>query len=173
MKGDDMRKLGWVAAALLAAGCGKKKEPAPPASSGSDPVSLALTNAKRTKCASQLKQLWLMENQYVVSCGGPQRRFPVETGGAFWLKLSQPSSRLIEESEQEIYACPFKTPRRDATDYRGPASDVNRMMDGDAVGACIGNHPDGSAVIVRKSGDIMVVKEGDALCQKAMETTKP
>lgn len=164
-----MKKLGWVAAALLTVGCGKKEEPAPPASSGSDPVSLAMVNAKRIRCANNLKQLWVMQNNYMVQYGGVQKLFPQETGGAFWLELSQPSSRLIDESLQSIYACPFKTPRMGATDYRGPASDVNMMRDGDAVGACIGNHPDGSAIIIRKMGDVQEVKEGDPL----LKTTKP
>lgn len=156
-----MNRLGWgLAFLLVAVGCGKKKE---------EPPKTAIDDAKKAACANNLKQLWNMQNNYIIQYGGRQMLFPQETGGAFWLKLSQPSSRLIDESLQGIYACPYKAPRKGETDYRGPASDVNMMRDGDAVGACIGNHPDGSAIIIRKMGDVQEVKEGDPL----LKTTKP
>ena len=156
-----------LAVLLVLVGCGKKQETPSTAGIG------AVDNAKIAACANNLKQLLKMQYNYMVQYGGTQKMMPRETGGAFWLKLSKSPTVLIDSSLQSIYACPFKAPRPGATDYRGPASDVNRMQGGDPVGACIGNHPDGSAVIMRKSGDIQTVKEGDSLYQKALETTKP
>ncbi len=157
-----MRRLGWIAAALpLLVACGKKKE---------DPLMVKSMNAaKLQSCRNNLKQLWLTQSNYRVQYGGPQKLFPKETGGAFWLKLSRPPTVLIDASLQDVYVCPHRTLRAGATDYRGPSGDVNQFGGEDPVGACIGNHPDGSAVILRKSGDLQTAHEGDAICQKALE----
>lgn len=128
---------------------------------------------KKRDCALHLTQLWKMQNVYMVQYGGPRKLMPSETGGAFWLKLSKPPTALIDATLEEFYHCPFRQGPSGTTDYRGPNGDVNRFGDGDPVGACIGHHPDGSATVLRKSGDVLTVEKDDAFFKLALEKTAP
>lgn len=80
---------------------------------------------------ANLKQLWMMEWNYAVQFGGPEKRMPDDTGSAFWIKLTKTNPPLIDESLSDIFVCPVTRARQ----YRGPSGDVNYYGDGDPVGA--------------------------------------
>lgn len=129
--------------------------------------------ARVTSCANNLKQLWIMQNQYVVHFGGPQKLLPSETGDAFWLKLSKPPIQMIGESLLDIYQCPVENADDEGCDYRGPAKDVNGYADEDPVGADVdGNHGEGrGGNVIQKSGDVRTVAADNGLWAKAAEKT--
>ncbi len=128
---------------------------------------------KKTLCCNNLSQLWKMQHNYMVQYGGSSRSMPVQLGGDFWLHLTRLTPPLIDSTLRGIFQCPFRVEEdRVGVVYRGPAKNVHALADGDPVGACIGNHPDGTCVILRKSGDVQVVTNTDPLFQKAMQTTK-
>lgn len=109
-------------------------------------------------CANNLSQLWKMEQVYMASRGGRMKRFPAETGGAFWLKLNETTPPLIEDTCLDIFLCPVtgNAPVKGETDYLGPAVDVNTLKDGDWVGADrVGNHGKDGGNALRKSGDVV------------------
>jgi hypothetical protein len=136
-------------------------------------IARATRNAKATACCNNLSQLWKLQHHYMVSFGGTAKSMPRETGGAFWLKLSQ----LVDPSLAEIYGCPFKGMANapGTTDYRGPAGNGNTCADGDPVGADkINNHgPGEGGSVLRKSGDVMTVQESDPLWTIARTKTSP
>ena len=136
-------------------------------------------NSRVTSCVSNLSQLWKMQWNYAVHFGGPDKRMPTETGGAFWLVLRRTDPPLIDDMLLTIFSCPVKgrRPLRDATDFRGPHIDVNstKIGDGDPVGADkIGNHGSGKGGnVIRKSGDVITVPEDDPFWLLAAEKTIP
>ncbi len=115
-----------------------------------------------------------MQANYMIQYGGSRKLLPIETGKDFWLKLSSPETLLIDPSLPGIYFCPFSklTRKFGECSYRGPRSNVNEFKDEDLVGACIGVHPDGSANVLRKSGDIQTTNKGDSLFNSALEKTQ-
>lgn len=140
-------------------------------------IARATRNAKVTSCVNNQSQLWKMQINYMVQFGGREKRMPEETGGSFWLKLSQTDPPLIDVTLREIYECPLKgSPNSPGTtDYRGPNGNVNRFNDGDPVGADkIGNHGSGEGGnVLRKSGDVQTVSESDPLWSTAAVKTVP
>ena len=60
----------------------------------------SLRRARIVHCAGNLSQLWKMEYVYMAypEYGGPEKIYPTETGGAFWLKLTQTNPPLIDDS---------------------------------------------------------------------------
>jgi hypothetical protein len=101
--------------------------------------------ARTTNCQGNLSQLWKMQYIYSIQFGGPQKRFPEETGGKFWLKMSDPKTRLIAPELSDIYICPIsldgysrvgkKTVPEVKTNYRGPSRNVNQYSEDYPVGA--------------------------------------
>ncbi|MDP6959279.1 MAG: hypothetical protein QF645_10760 [Planctomycetota bacterium] len=99
--------------------------------------------SRNTLCVNNLSQLWKMQHNYSVQFGGPRKRFPEETGGKFWLKLSDPKTRLIAPELSGIYTCPLRLEAGEGgnsmpevkTNYRGPARNVNQYSEDDPVGA--------------------------------------
>ncbi len=140
-------------------------------------IARATRNAKATACCNNLSQLWKMQHHYMVSFGGTAKSMPPETGGGFWLKLSQTTPPLVDPFIADIYGCPLEgTPNGPlTTDYRGPASNVNAYADRDPVGADkINNHgPREGGTVLRKSGDVMTVSENDPLWTAARTKTSP
>ena len=139
-------------------------------------VGRATHNANVTNCANNLSQLWKMQNNYMVQYGGSHKLLPYETGGRFWLKLSDTEIGMIDNTFDDIYACPLEgTPNAGETDYRGPSSNVNKYRDGDPVGADrIYNHSDDGSEggnVLRKSGDVQTVGSNDPLWTRAESMT--
>jgi hypothetical protein len=137
-------------------------------------IAKATKNAKVTSCAANLRQLWTMQNNYMVQFGGTQKRMSSETGRDFWLRLSKPPSTLIDASLKDIYRCPVKGGYSEC-DYRGPSSDVNLYGDGDPVGADMSeNHgsSEGGNVLL-KSGDLQTVESRDRHWTLAERMTCP
>ncbi|MBI2900011.1 MAG: DUF2950 family protein [Planctomycetes bacterium] len=130
-----------------------------------------------TMCANNLSQLYKMQMNYMVQYGGPQKLMPVETGEAFWLKLSDRRIRLIDDSLLDLYQCPVENvdDGPGTCDYRGPAKNVNGASygDGDPVGADVdGNHGTGrGGNVLRKSGDVQTCGASDSLWSLAAEKT--
>ena len=118
-----------------------------------------------THCVNNLKQLWGMQNIYMITFGGDRKLFPTETGGDFWLKLNKTNPPLIDSTVLDVFVCSFTGNPADgiSTDYRGPASDVNKYGDDDPVGADnIGNHgQDEGGNLLRKNGDVVTVGPND------------
>lgn len=140
-------------------------------------IARAIRNAKVTACINNLSQLWKMQANYMVQFGGYMKTMPTETCGGFWLKLSQTSPALIDQTLKAIYACSVKgaQPAWGSTDYRGPTANVNSFLDGDIVGAdIVANHGTGEGGnIVRKSGDALTVPANDAFWTLAGTKTCP
>jgi hypothetical protein len=143
-------------------------------------ISHATRNARVTNCANNLSQLWKMQNNYMVRYGGAHKLMPVETGGDFWMKLSDPrpdgTVQLARPYLSQFYECPLEgTPNVSDTDYRGPSSNVNKFKDGDPVGADrVTNHSDDGSEggnVLRKSGDVQTVGSNDALWTRAATKT--
>ncbi len=139
-------------------------------------IARAIRNARVTNCANNLSQLWKMQNNYMVQYGGAFKNMPEETGGNFWTKLSAPESTLIDSTLNDIYMCPLEgTTNSGDTDYRGPASNVNKFKDGDPVGADkTTNHSDDGSEggnVLRKSGDVQTVGNNDTLWNAAGSKT--
>ncbi len=140
-------------------------------------IARAIGNSRGTRCANNLTQLWKMQYNYSLTYGGMNKWMPEETSGQFWLKLSSPETPMMDSSMAEIYQCPLEgTPEAGATDYRGPANNVNRTMDADPVGAdkTTNHSEDGSdgGNVLRKSGDVLTVPGGDALWTLAASKTQ-
>ena len=117
-----------------------------------------------------------MHHNYRETFGGRSKAMSRETGGEFWLKLSRVSPPLIDPSaSDDFYRCRVRDQWDRPTDYRGPASDVNDLADGDAVGADIdGNHGRGEGGnVLTKSGDVQTATAEDPIWQRAAVTTKP
>ena len=78
-----------------------------------------LGRARTIACANNLSQLWKMQCIYKHQHGGAWGIYVQDTGGAFWIRLSQGTKPLIDSSMVEIYACPVKRvpPRPGTTDY--------------------------------------------------------
>lgn len=126
---------------------------------------------RMTGCANNLAQLWKMQNNYMVQYGGMEKRMPAETGTAFWLKLSEPPTMLIDNTLLEIYRCPFVAANEPCS-YRGPAMDVNIYHDDNVVGADLqGNHGSERHNVILKSGDVHSVESDERLWRQAALTT--
>ena len=140
-------------------------------------IARAIRNAKVTGCVNNLAQLWKMQHNYMVQYGGSAKAMPVETGGQFWLKLTNIVPPLIDNTLKDAFACQVKAtpPGSGATDYRGPNGNVNTFADGDPVGADkVGNHgANEGGNVVRKSGDVQTVSENDPIWIDASSKTAP
>ncbi len=125
-----------------------------------------------TRCATNLKQLWVMHENYRMQFGG-RKLLPSDTGAGFWTLLTKTSPPLIDASLGDIYDCPISPGLGgiDNCEYRGPASDVNAYADTDPVGAC--DHGDAGIVVIRKSGDAMLYARADPVAVSALEKTRP
>jgi hypothetical protein len=140
-------------------------------------IARAIRNAKVTRCVNNLAQLYKMQHNYAAQYGGPDRLMPIQTGGQFWLHLNTMTPPLIDSTLADIYACPMEGNLNapGTTDYRGPALNVNRMADGDPIGADkVGNHgPREGGNVIRKSGDVVPVSASDPLWMLAESKTSP
>src|SRR5262245_11123953 len=58
-------------------------------------IARAIKNAKIARCQNNLKQLWTMQANYMVQFGSADHLMPHDTGGAFWMKLTQTTPPLI------------------------------------------------------------------------------
>ena len=138
-------------------------------------IARAIGSSKMTKCASNLSQLYKMMYNYSISFGGSWKLMPTETGGAFWLKLSNVNPPLIDPNLSDIYHCPLEANLGvGTTDFRGPIGNINNFYDGDAIGADkLTNHAGGGGNVLRKSGDVTGVHESDAIWAQAATKTMP
>jgi hypothetical protein len=134
----------------------------------------ALTRAKVTMCANNLRQLWTLETFYMSKFGGRMKALPSATGSAFWLALTKTEPPIINETALDVLVCPFsgQKPRNGFTTYRGPIVSANRLAGGDVVGCCeAGHHPDGTINVLKKSGDVVAVGPSDPLYKIAIDST--
>ena len=139
-------------------------------------IARALRRARVLNCANNLAQLWKMENVYMASPlhGGPNRMYPSETGGAFWLKLNTIDPPLIDDFALDIFACPVVGGRgiKGETDYLGPRSDIHFLLDRDYVGSDRpGKHGNDGGSVLRKSSDVLELEETEFL--KAAARCRP
>jgi hypothetical protein len=131
--------------------------------------------AQLTACQNNLSQLWKMQCVYMSQFGGRMKRMPDATGKEFWLALSKTQPPLIDPTVADIFICPAsgKDSKDGGCTYRGPAVNVAKLADGDVVGMCDDEAHGDVAVILRKSGDAIVISRSDPLYEAALEKTKP
>ncbi len=120
----------------------------------------SLRRARSTACASNLSQLWKLQNVYISQFGSRPKLMPQKHGKDFWLHLSLGNPPLIDEETWDVYSCPVRgRPVPGTTDYLGPPQYVQRLGDSDPVGSDDwDNHSeDGSrgGNLLRKAGDIV------------------
>ena len=125
-------------------------------------IANAKSRARVTSCASNLRMIWTLQMTYQAQFGGPEKLMPVETGSAFWLKLTRTTPSLVDPSEMEIFLCPVHDKSTiGACDYLGPSRPVKTLPGGDPVGADRkGNHREGGNIL-RKSGDVLELQDAD------------
>jgi hypothetical protein len=127
-------------------------------------VARATHRAKVTSCASNLRQLWMMQNVYVAQFGGRMKSMPEQTGADFWRALSTTAPPLIDPTDADLFLCPvLGTSSLGECDYLGPAHPVTRLGGGDPVGADKpGNHgPREGGNVLRKTGDVIELEPRD------------
>jgi hypothetical protein len=130
--------------------------------------------AADASCANNLSQLWKMEFVYMSQFGGRMKAMPKETGKEFWLALSKTQPPLIDETLFEIYICPASglEPKAGVCSYAGPAQGVARAADNDPVGLCDDEGHGDEVILLRKSGDVMMVPREGPEHQAAPKATK-
>lgn len=130
--------------------------------------------AQAASCANNLSQLWKMQHIYMVQFGGRTKLMPVETGKAFWLKLSKTTPPLIDDSNVDIRVCPLSgVEAKDfACTYAGPAQSVSKLSDEGVVGMCDDEGHGDQVVLLRKSGDVMEVARDGPEHAEAKKGTK-
>jgi prepilin-type N-terminal cleavage/methylation domain-containing protein len=152
-------------------------------------IAKALHRSKVSSCASNLSQLYKLQNVYMSKFGGPQRYMPFEQGMAFWEKLAKVQPPLLDFTQLDLLKCPLydepevegdQEQRQGLCHYYGPVSNINRAAEGIPIGCdAYENHggtPPGSngGNILRKSGD--VVEDNGELwnaCAKSKLKCKP
>jgi len=129
------------------------------------------SQAKKTLCANNLKQLWILQYAHAKKEGG-KSVMPRSTGAAFWLSLEGSPDVA---SEPDVFVCPLsgKAAGKGVTTYRGPKADVNTLPAEAVVGCCTGFHGDGSVTVLRKDGSVVLEEKGSAVQKEALEATKP
>ena len=140
-------------------------------------ISQAITNARKTACASNLRSLWSTTVAWSAQ-NGPYKAMPSETGSAFFLKLQQGPRPFL--SRYEIFICPLSGDAIEAgsTSYRGPRTNVNKMEDKSPVAADKNlpenNHGLGAGGnVLTKLGDVREYSEEDPVWREAEVTTEP
>ena len=135
------------------------------------------STAKKTLCASQLKQMWVLQqaaNKTVkpekTDKTGKTAGISTSTGKKFWLDLqSTPGA----QEDLDSFVCPLsgKTPGKGVVTYRGPAKPLASLKESDCVGSCTGIHSDGSVTVLYKNGSVLVLEKGDPAIAAALKTT--
>jgi hypothetical protein len=131
------------------------------------------STAKKTLCASQLKQMWTLQAANKTAKPdktGKPAGMPASTGKKFWLDVqSSPGA----QEDLDSFVCPLsgKAPGKGVVTYRGPLKPVASMKDGDCVGACSGIHSDGSVTALYKNGSVLVLEKGDPAIAGALKST--
>ena len=133
----------------------------------------ALRRARMVACAGNLSQLWKMENVYMAhpEYGGPDKIYPTETGGAFWLKLTQTNPALIDDSALSLFFCPVvgRDVIKGETDYLGPRANIATLGDGAYIGGDRpGYHGVDNGMMLRKSSDVVEL-EGNEFLEAAAQ----
>lgn len=132
-------------------------------------------NMQAAACHNNLVQLWRQANNYMIQFGGRRKEMSSETGGRFWLALSETKPPLIPPEWAVVYACPFRLEnwRKGEVHYRGPKENYNETWSEERViGACL-DHPDGTSVILLGSGEILRIRKQDSRYQRALDETSP
>lgn len=137
-------------------------------------IARAIRRARVTSCANNLSQLWKMQNVYMSQFGGRMKGMPTYQGTGFWNALCTTQPPLIDPTVNDIFLCPVKGDGANGDfEYGGPARPVNRLADGDMVGADLdenhaeGKSDEGSGNVLRKSGDVVEITGPDWLKAKA------
>ena len=124
-------------------------------------IARAIHNARVTACASNLRSLWASQLNWAAQNGGAAKTMPTATGAAFWLKLQEGQRPIV--SRYEVFFCPLAGeeagPGR--TSFLGPAANVNKVADGDPVGAC--RHEGNGGNVLTKMGDVQYFPEEDPI----------
>jgi len=134
-------------------------------------IARAIRQARITGCASNLRSLWQSQLAWAAQNGGASKSMNSSTGSAFWLKLQEGERPII--SRYEVFFCPLAGeeigPGR--TSFHGPIMNVNKMADGDPVGAC--RHDGDGGNVLTKMGDVQVYPEEDPIWLRVERTTSP
>jgi len=136
----------------------------------------AINTARVHACSRHLDQLWAMEINYMSQYGGTSKMLPAETGGAFWMKLTQTAPPLLADEHLGLLDCPVSgdAPRPGQVQFRGPSENVNLRRTGPIGADLPGAHGQGrGGNIVLRDGAVLGCLESDALWIKAATLTRP
>ena len=143
-------------------------------------IGKAIWEAKVSSCASNLSQLWKMQNIYMSRFGGSSKSMPPFVGGEFWRALENTKPPLIDATGAEIFLCPARGEGVVGDlEYWGPGKRIPRLNDSEPVGSdAMGedpNHREEGCNMLRKSADVIrVTAEEWATLEEATTTmTKP
>jgi len=130
--------------------------------------SRAATLEQKTLCASNLRQLHQLG--YLITYKMPEKRWLSETGGQYWQRVAE-----LQAQGKSFLACPMVGGvGAGQTSYRGPAKDMNDLVDEDIIGADVpGNHGSGQGgTVIYKNGIIRDVGESSDEWKKAETSTR-
>jgi hypothetical protein len=127
-----------------------------------------------TSCANNLSVLWKLECVYMSQFGGRMKKMPDATGKDFWLALAKTTPPLVDATELETFVCPASgdEPKAGVCSYAGPVQNVSRAAEGDAIGLCDDEGHGDSIIVLRKTGDVLVVVRDGPEHEQAKKTTK-
>ena len=127
-------------------------------------ISKAIWEAKVASCASNLSQMWKMQNIYMSR--NRLKRMPSVTGGEFWRALEQTVPPLVDTTAAELFLCPARGEGMVGDlEYWGPGKRVTTLGDGEPVGCdAMGsdpNHGEDGCNILTKSASVFRISAAD------------
>lgn len=148
-----------IGGACFGCGGGGAEEPSP----GPTPPK---TRTQVERCRMNLTALVKLMSEYRSRFGGERREFPFETGSNFWLKLQLTDPPLVDAALSDVFYCrwPGWSRAGDRTGlvlYCGPVANANVLTETDPMGACLDQHEDGTALVVLKNGEVILMARDD------------
>ena len=141
-------------------------------------ITKAITRARVTSCANNLKQMWTLQTVYMSQFGGRMKSMPTAQGTAFWAVLTSVNPPLIDESSHDIFRCSVLGEDTGDIQYWGPGNTIGRLAAGDPVGCDDPvNHQEGDTSIqtgnvLTKSGGVLEMT-GDDWSKMLNESKNP
>jgi hypothetical protein len=112
-------------------------------------------------CAENLRRLHKLHAELAAK----KKRWAGDLGVRFWDALKS------DPAGAELPACPAA--KKKPAPYRGPSRDVEKLQDEDPIGACEpGRHAGDAIVVLRKSGDTLVLRPGEVGYKDALKLTR-
>lgn len=134
----------------------------------------AFINTRKANCAHNLKQLYMIGQNYAAAHRGT---WPAARGEALWLSFQHGRPPLLEERHREICLCPVKQEpdRLGETDYRGPLFPQAKYRAVDPIGGDKpGNHgEDEAGNVLLNDGSVHPALPDEAVWQDCLTKLSP